>query len=730
MMTDRHHAARDITGLRIAQLIASDGPGGAERVVVHLSRALQARGAETVVFLPRNGEGWLERELAGSGAAIEYFDIDRPLSPRSAAAISQTFTRHRIDVAHGHEFSMAVYGAWASRLAGIPHVLTMHGGRYHAQRLRRRLALHAAVASSASAVAVSSSFARTLSRDLGVRRSWIQTVANGVERARPERSTVRDELRLTPDDRLIVAVGNLYPVKGHRYLVDALGLLADRYPRLHVAISGRGGLHDALAAQADALGVSGRLHLLGLRSDVAAVLQAADIVAMPSLSEGLPLALLEAMFAGRAIVASDVGDVRVALADGAAGVVVPPGDVTALVAAIDRLLEDPEYARGLGVAAAQQAEQEYDVSRMVDRYVDLYTSALAARARRSMPSAARARRPLAEGERADEPRQIWVTWETHRRTSELSRDLGTRLFEITSGLPRLGRYAVLLARTTACLLRQTPDVLVVQVPSIVLGLLAVGLKPIFGYTLVADLHNEAVKPFIVSSRIYEHLLRVIHRAADLCIVTNPNLTPVIEASGGKTFVLPDKLPDLQPGPATAHSGPRVVFVCTYSRDEPYLELIEAARTLDPSVTVFITGRYRGTQPLPAPDNVRFTGFVPESAYVDLLSSADVVVDLTAIDDCLVCGAYEAVALGRPLVTSDTTALREYFRLGTVYSRHDSASLAEAMTYALAHRERLASEMQSLKPDLAAAWTQQRDALHQRLRRFRGPHDMTAARASS
>jgi spore maturation protein CgeB len=108
----------------------------------------------------------------------------------------------------------------------------------------------------------------------------------------------------------------------------------------------------------------------------------------------------------------------------------------------------------------------------------------------------------------------------------------------------------------------------------------------------------------------------------------------------------------------------------------------------------------------------------------------VIVDLTAIEDCLVCGAYEAVALGRPLVTSDTAALRAYFRQGTVYSRHDSVSLAAAITYALAHRERLAAEMRELKPDLIASWTTQRDALRRVLPRHREHQDMTTARVSS
>jgi glycosyltransferase involved in cell wall biosynthesis len=325
-----------------------------------------------------------------------------------------------------------------------------------------------------------------------------------------------------------------------------------------------------------------------------------------------------------------------------------------------------------------------------------------------------------------EGRHLWVTWERHRRTRELSRALDTELFEITSGLPRVARYLTLLARTTIRVARDTPSLLVIQCPSLVLGVWAVALKYVFGFTLVADLHNEAVRPYIVSSRIYERLLRVVHRGADLCIVSNPNLTSVIEQAGGRAFVLPDKLPDLAPTRTTpaAPEAARVVFVCTFSRDEPYLEVIEAARELDPSVTVYVTGRLRGTAP-PAPGNVQFTNFLPEAEYVQLLASADLVVDLTAIEDCLVCGAYEAVALGRPLVTSDTAALRQYFRLGTIYTRHDRRSLAAAIAEALAHKERLASEMQMLKPELAREWTGQKDALRHWLQR----DDRTGARVT-
>jgi glycosyltransferase involved in cell wall biosynthesis len=370
--------AMRIAGVRLAHLIESDGPGGAERVLAQLATTLQAAGTENVVFIREGGEGWLARELEGSGVAIEYFRPgERPVSARCPRALADAFRRHRVALAHSHEFTMAVYGAWAAWRAGIPHIITMHGGRYYAGRVQRRLALRAAIATSARTVAVSARLAQEVSRDLCIRRPQILTIPNGVRYMAPERVTLRDELGLGPDARLVVAVGNLYPVKGHQHLIDALALVADRHPTLHVAIAGRGELEETLSSRAMAHGLGGRVHLLGLRSDVPALLAAADVFALPSLSEGLPLALLEAMFAARPIIASDVGEVRVALAHGQAGILVRPGVAAALAGALDRLLGDPTQARELGERASDQARREYGLSGMVDRYVGLYTSVLA-----------------------------------------------------------------------------------------------------------------------------------------------------------------------------------------------------------------------------------------------------------------------------------------------------------------------------------------------------------------
>src|SRR5262245_40614808 len=228
-------SAGSTAGLRVAHLIETDGPGGAERIVAQIARTLQETGIGNVVFLPQRGEGWLARQLEGSGVDIDYFHLDRPFSPRCARLLAESFRRHRIAVAHSHEFSMAIYGAWAAGRAGIPHVITMHGRRYYLDRLARRVALRAAMAASARIVAVSHQFARTLARDLALRRRRIETITNGVADDRPAAVTLRAELDLDHRHALVVAVGNLYKVKGHRHLIDAVALLADRHPHLHVA---------------------------------------------------------------------------------------------------------------------------------------------------------------------------------------------------------------------------------------------------------------------------------------------------------------------------------------------------------------------------------------------------------------------------------------------------------------------------------------------------------------
>ena len=361
--------------MNIALLLETDGPGGAEQVVAHLAEELAVRGAAVTVLVPVGGEGWVEARLRNSAVAVETVRLDGPLSLTAILAVAAVLRRTRAEVLHTHEFGQSLVGAVAARLVGIRHIITMHGGRYFAERWRRRLLLRLAIALSTTITAVSAPLAEDLERTLHLRRGRVDRIPNGTRPASGGPNGVRGSLGIPADATLLLAVGNLYPVKGHRHLISALALLADRVPPLHLAIAGRGGEEGALRAQAVASALTGRVHLLGLRSDVGALLHAADLFVHPSLAEGLPMAVLEAMFAERPIIASAVGGVPAALDEGKAGVLVAPGDPVALAQAIARLLADPERASALGTRAAARARRDFGIAPMTDRYTALYAGA-------------------------------------------------------------------------------------------------------------------------------------------------------------------------------------------------------------------------------------------------------------------------------------------------------------------------------------------------------------------
>src|SRR5450759_3197774 len=131
--------------LRIAMMLESDGPGGAEMMVFRLSEELRRRGHVVVPVGPANGIGWLGDLFREVGVTPESFRIRRALDPGCVRGLVQLFRENGIDAVHSHEFTMAVYGAAASRLLALPHVITMHGGFKACTALRRRIALRWAI---------------------------------------------------------------------------------------------------------------------------------------------------------------------------------------------------------------------------------------------------------------------------------------------------------------------------------------------------------------------------------------------------------------------------------------------------------------------------------------------------------------------------------------------------------------------------------------------------------
>lgn len=305
-----------------------------------------------------------------------------------------------------------------------------------------------------------------------------------------------------------------------------------------------------------------------------------------------------------------------------------------------------------------------------------------------------------------------VTWTDHRRTTELCAGLNIELFVYTTRLRGLLRYLVLGVRTLRLLVRRRPEVLLVQNPSLILAALALTLRPALRYRLVVDAHNEAVQPFSNRQPWILWLSRRVIRGADLTIVTNRFLAEQIVRRAGQPFVLPDRVPSPPSPPADTLRKPfdvradrfNVALVATFSADEPCAEVFAAVAGSD--IELYVTGDTRklsGPALAAAADNVHFTGFLDDPSYWGLLRAADAVIDLSLKENCLVCGSYEALALGKPMLLSDSPASRELFGTSAVFTDNSTADIRRALGELRERRNALSEAAESKRAELTAYW---------------------------
>jgi glycosyltransferase involved in cell wall biosynthesis len=355
-------------------------------MVFRLSEELRNKGHTIIPVGPANGVGWLGDLFRRAGFRPEVFRLKRPLDPGCVSGLMTLFREHDIDAVHSHEFTMAVYGAAASRLMNLPHVITMHGGFYVGKALRRRVALRWAIRQSDHAVMVSRATQRQYCAELGVEESRFTVIPNGVPTAKGDARRVRAEFGIAEEDCVLVAVGTLERHKGHRVLLEALAQLASRgavTPWKLIIAGGRGGdQHQSLLEYIREKDLGDRVRVVLNRDDIADLLALADVFVMPSLWEGLPMALLEAMVAGKAIVASAIAGMPEAIVDQREGLLVPAGESTALADALALLLNDPARRALLGQLAGDRAKREFTVGVMADRYQALYADAAEKRSTR------------------------------------------------------------------------------------------------------------------------------------------------------------------------------------------------------------------------------------------------------------------------------------------------------------------------------------------------------------
>jgi glycosyltransferase involved in cell wall biosynthesis len=352
---------------RITFVVDSSDYGGAEAYVIHLLRHLPPRFVPTVVVTPS-----LPRRISTIAAAlgVPLVTVDSPrhkLDLLRTARQTRTVLATRPNLVHVNLTTAAnsrhVLGALA--VTRTPTVATLHIVAPIGSGIQRRI-LRAVYRRLARAIAVSEETRRQLHDDLGVDERVIRVVPNGVELRAPS-TLPRDG----GEGVLVGALGRLTRQKGFDLLIEAVRRLAADGKDVRAVIGGDG--IDRLALSRQAAGAP--VELRGLIEDVSAFLAELDVFCLPSRWEGLPFALLEAMMGGLPCVASDVGDVASAL--GEAGIVVPPGDIDALVQALKHLIASPDARRLLGAAAHARATQRFSVEGMVESTTRVYDEALA-----------------------------------------------------------------------------------------------------------------------------------------------------------------------------------------------------------------------------------------------------------------------------------------------------------------------------------------------------------------
>lgn len=309
-------------------------------------------------------------------------------------------------------------------------------------------------------------------------------------------------------------------------------------------------------------------------------------------------------------------------------------------------------------------------------------------------------------------KSVWITWEVQRRNKGISSALGVPLHELVVDWQRIPRYIYSIHKTIKILRGERPELVIAQNPSIVLAILTVLLRSIFKYKVFIDAHNSGIYPSEGRSYALKIISKWLQRKADLTIVTNQDLKAVVEVNGGKAFVLPDRLPQVpQKEVLPLGEGFNVVFICTYNVDEPYEEVFKAAEMVSEDIMIYVTGNHKDKiDPRSVPPNVELTGFVPDETYWMLLSSADTIMVLTLRESCLMCGAYEAVSLIKPLILSDTRALKEYFDEGCLYVTPDAASIANGIIEARRDVNNLKSSVKKLNERLHQSWQETLETL--------------------
>jgi glycosyltransferase involved in cell wall biosynthesis len=306
-------------------------------------------------------------------------------NPIALWRLARLLARERVTILQTHGARANFYGRIAGRLAAVPIIIsTVHNSLkdYEVRSLRRRfyaLLLRMTIPLVHRIICVSDANRRDLVDECPAVDEKTQTVYNGVDPSafpsQPDRQKVRQELGITQGP-VLVTIARLTEQKGHRFLLQTFPGLLKTWPQLCCVFVGEGELHDPLQRMTIELGVERACRFVGIREDIADILAAADLFVLPSLSEGFPFVLLEALAMGCPVVASRVNGIPELIEDHKTGLLVPARDPHALAAAIREVLIDPTAASKMGVAGRAVVQERFTVDRMVANTTAIFEAAI------------------------------------------------------------------------------------------------------------------------------------------------------------------------------------------------------------------------------------------------------------------------------------------------------------------------------------------------------------------
>lgn len=392
--------------IRVLQVIANLDRGGGQEVVRTLVRHLPQAGCDPVVVSLADGP--LRAEIEALGVPVEIVaGRTRSLTSGPAALgelrrirrdLAAVVARHRPDVIQTHLLrSLDFLALTLRREPGVRAVFwTVHNAMLDLRadqlpgsqrwllgpkRLAHRTLYRAGGRWADGFIAVSSDVADTVRAAYRPPPGRLAVIPNGVDIERYAREVDRDAVRasvgVAADAPLAIVVAKLMTQKGHAVLLDALPGVLERVQALRVVLVGEGELRVAIEERVSGAGLEDSVTFAGNRGDIPQLLAASDVFVLPSLWEGLPMALLEAMASGLPVVATAVSGTREVVEAGRSGILVPPGDAAALGTALIDVLERPELAASLGAAARSRVEDCYSARAQAKRHAELYRSRLA-----------------------------------------------------------------------------------------------------------------------------------------------------------------------------------------------------------------------------------------------------------------------------------------------------------------------------------------------------------------